>query len=388
MQAIYRDGPGQLFGLEGPVYYVMGRMFDDPERNAAKDLMPEFCEAAFGRSAFNMRSFYDQLYHAIALYSDHIGTRCDVWTYQPLEGRPRKTVTDPFQLLAFLYTPSLLAALDAELAQAERLASTDKVKTRLALVRTEFEYVRHLARVVHLYHAWQVLPDAGSRDRLLDALDARNAFIGTLYGDRGNPQPVSGWSHVLFPFAGHDANHLRLAYDGYQEPYANTCFNWDTKTMRDAPSPGKKRLTVAQASAPVTLDAPQWQQATAHQLTLLPPLNTLPRQTTLRLLYDKTNLYLRAECTLEPDGPTDFAAFERDRILTNQEALDIYLAPQAGARSFTASRPARTPPRNTTPSAASSPTRWTRVTAKTTPPGTATGTASHASTPKRIAGTP
>jgi hypothetical protein len=330
IQSIYRDGPGQLFGLEGPVYYVMGRMLDDPERHSAKELLPEFCEAAFGKSAWYMRSFYDQLYHAITLYSDHVGTRCDVWTYQPLEGRPRKTVSDPFQLIAFLYPPNLLAALDADLTQAEKLADTGKVRTRLALVRTEFEYVRHLARVVHLNHAYQVQPDAASRDRLLDAIDARNDFIATLYDQRGHPASRGGWSHVLFPFAGHDAKHLRLAYDGYQEPYANTCFNWDTQVMRSAPAAGKKRLTVSPATAPVTLDDPQWQATTAHQLTLLPPLNGLPRTTTLRLLCDKKHLYVRAESELEPDGPAEFPAFERDRDLSYQESLDLCLAPQAG----------------------------------------------------------
>ena len=40
IQSLYRDGPGQLFGLEGPVYYTMGRMFDDPTNNHAKDLVP------------------------------------------------------------------------------------------------------------------------------------------------------------------------------------------------------------------------------------------------------------------------------------------------------------------------------------------------------------
>ena len=71
--------------------------------------------SAFGNksAAFYMRSFYEQLFHAITLYSDHLGTRNDLWTYQPLEGRPRKTVQDPFQLMAFLYPPNLLVALDA-----------------------------------------------------------------------------------------------------------------------------------------------------------------------------------------------------------------------------------------------------------------------------------
>lgn len=122
IHSIHRDGPGQLFGLEGPVYYVMGRMFEDPEGNTARQLVPEFCEAAFGKAARPMRSFYDRLY-----------------------GKPA-------------------AAAEA-----------------------------------------------------------------------------GGWSHVLFPFAGHDANHLRLAYDGYQEPYAGTCLNWDTAAVRRSPLPGNER---------------------------------------------------------------------------------------------------------------------------------------------------
>lgn len=332
IQGIYRDGPGQLFGLEGPVYYVMGRMFDDPEKNAAKELLPEFCEAAFQNKsiAFYMRAFYDELYHAIALYSDHLGTRCPGWTYQPLpgEGRPRKTVQDPFQLIAFLYTPQVLANLESNLSQSEQLATMPKVKTRLALVRREFEYLKHFARVVHLHQAYQMVPDSASLHRLLDAIDARNAFIATLYDKRGHGVTSGNWSYVLFPFGGHDANHLRLAYDGYQEPYANTCFNWDTKTLRHAPEPGKKKLAVARATASVTLDAPQWRQASAHELTLVPPLRTLPCKTMMRLLYDKKAIYIRTECELSPDAPVEFPAFQRDRPLTNQEAFDIYLAPQ------------------------------------------------------------
>lgn len=343
IQSLYRDGPGQLFGLEGPVFYVMGRMFDDPEQNSAGELLKEFYEAAFidPSIVFYMRSFYDQLYHAIALYSNHIGTRCDVWTYQPIqgEGRPRKTVQDPFQLIAFLYTPNMLAALDSDLAQAEKLARSEKVKTRLALVRTEFEYVRHMARVVHLYQAYQVLPDAGSLDRLLDAIDARNAFIATLYDERGNGRPANNlsannWSHVLFPFAGHDAKHLRLAYDGYQEPYANTCFNWDTQAMRTAPTVGAKRLMVARAKGPVTLDDPQWKQVPKESLMFVPPLKRLPRNTTLQWLRDDMNLYVRGQSELEPDHPTVFPSLARDQSLTNQESIEINFQPQLGRDVF------------------------------------------------------
>jgi hypothetical protein len=325
IQSLYRDGPGQLFGLEGPVYYTMGRMFDDPANNHAKDLVPEFCEAAFQNKsiAFYMRAFYDELYNAIALYSDHLGTRNDVWTFKalPTDARGRKTVTDPFQLIAFLYTPRTLATMERHLAQAEKLATTPKVKTRLALVRTEFDYLKHFAKVVHLHQAYQMLPDTGSLHRLLDAIDARNAFIATLYV-KGHQKE---WNHILFPFPGHDAKHLQLAHDGYQEPYASTCFNWDTKAMRNAPPVGLKKLTIAKTTTKLTLDSPEWQNATAHALTLLPPLHTLPRNTTIRLLYDEKALHLRAEAEL---GDTaTFTAFNRDRVLTNQEAIDLYLAP-------------------------------------------------------------
>lgn len=104
--------------------------------------------------------------------------------------------------------------------------------------------------------------------------------------------------------------------------------------MRTAPLPGKKRVAVIQAKAPVSLDSPEWQRVPASELTVIPPLFKLPRKTTLQLLYDKTNLYLRAESELEPDGPAEFPAFNRDRDLRNQETLDLYFAPQGGRELF------------------------------------------------------
>lgn len=331
INSIYRDGNGHLWGTEGPVFYVAGRMFDDPEHNSAKELLPEFYDAAFGKAAFNMRAFYDQLYHAINLYSDHIGTRNDAWTYKTLEGRGRKTVSDPFQFFAFLYPPAVLSALDSELTQAERLANTPKVKTRVALVRREFEWIRNLARVVHMYHAFELQPDGPSRERLLDAIDTRNAAIDALYGDRGRPNPSGDWAQTMFPIPGHDVHHLRLKHDGYQEPYSRTCLNWDTKAMRSAPLPGKKKLSVARAQSEVTLDASVWQSSKANELTLVTPLIGLPRKTTVRFLYDNTNLYVRAESELEPGVPYEFPVYGRDTELRIHEAFDVYLAPQTGS---------------------------------------------------------
>ena len=246
-----------------------------------------------------------------------------MWTFKPLptDTRGRKTVTDPFQLIAFLYTPKVLAAMESHLAQSERLATTPKVTTRLALVRVEFDYLKHFARVVHLHQAWQMMPDQPSLHRLLDAIDRRNAFIAGLFA-KGHQQ---AWNHILFPFPGHDAKHLQLAYDGYQEPYANTCFNWDTQVLRSVPPLGPKKLAVARTSVKLTLDSPEWKNAAEHELTFVPPLHTLPRVTKIRLLYDAEALHIRAAAELGDEA--QFTPFSRDRVLTNQEAIDVYLAP-------------------------------------------------------------
>jgi hypothetical protein len=327
IQAVYRDGPGQLFGLEGPVYYAMGRMWDEPEKLGASVLVPEFCNAAFGGAASAMKSFYRSLYHSIALYSDQIGTRCDVWRTPSYDGPPVKTVQDPFRLLAFLYPPNLLESLAGDLAQAKKQADSAKVRTRLELIELEFEYIRHLARVVHLFHAFQTSPDVPSRDRLLDAIDARNTFVNALYTPEKKRTQLEGWGHILYPFPGHSAEHLRLAYDGYQEPFANTCFNWDTKAMRGAPMPGRKAARVKSTGARPAIDSPAWSEVEPHLLTAVFPINGLPRKTTVRMLHDRECLHVLAEAELEPSPSEAFKSFNRETPLTGEESFDFYLQP-------------------------------------------------------------
>lgn len=325
VRGVFRDGPGGLYGLEGPVYYVMGRMFDDPENLQAKDLMAEFCEAAFGKggAARPMLRFYEQLYHALELYSDYLGTRAPAWTYNDINGKRRKHLSDPYQLLAFLYTPKVLAALEAELALAEQAAGTPKITTRLTLVRREFDYLRALMRVVHLTHAFETQPDLASRERLLSAIDARNALVDGYYTAKGrNLQPMPGWDFVLFPPSGHYASHLRLAEDGYQEPYSHTSLNWDTEAMRNAPLPGAKRLTVAAVKEAPALESAVWNRIKAQGL------GGAQAGATLRALHDGKALYLRMESTLSTPPLSSAPKGEADLLVV--DAFDVYLAPVRG----------------------------------------------------------
>ncbi|HEY1050349.1 MAG TPA: DUF4838 domain-containing protein [Prosthecobacter sp.] len=327
VQGVFRDGPGGLYGLEGPVYYIMGRMFDDAGNLQAKDLMQEFCEAAFGkeRAARPMLRFYEQLYHAVEPYSQHLGTRGPAWTYNDIHGKRRKLVTDPFQLLAFLYTPRLLSALETELASAEQTAQTTKIATRLSLVRREFDYLKALMRVVHLTHAFEVQPDLASRERLLKSIDDRNVLVDSYYTEKKRtPRPMPGWDFVMFPPSGHYASHLRLAEDGYQEPYSNTSLNWNTQAVRAAPLPGAKRLTVATAKEPLTVDSGAWAQAELQEL------GKTSSTTTLRALRDGSALYLRMEGTLATLPPATENPPKAENDLRDVESLDVYLAPIPG----------------------------------------------------------
>ena len=52
-----------------------------------------------------------------------------------------------------------------------------EVKRRLDIVRYEFDFLKHLALVINAWRNHQAMNDAAFAHQLLDAVDARNAFI-------------------------------------------------------------------------------------------------------------------------------------------------------------------------------------------------------------------
>ncbi len=322
IHSLYRDGAGALYGLEGPVYYIMGRMFDDAENLHAADLMEEFNRAAFGQVAPQMKQFYDRLYHSIELYAQYLGTRDPAWTYKPIAGRGRKHLSDPFRMLGFLYPPKLLTTLESQLSLAEKRAKNNKVKVRLALVRRDLNYVKSLAKVIHLHTAYEIEPDLASRDRLLDAIDVRNAEIASFYGKRARSIPVDGWKFTLFPPGGHSAKHLRLGYNRYQGPFENTAFNWDTKAMRDAPLPGAKQLKVKKTQTPISLDSQEWNTVKTTELSPLKNRGKLRHKTRIKALHDLQHLYLHIT--------TDLPAVENPAAKT-KSSVSLYLKPTSSS---------------------------------------------------------
>ncbi len=320
VHSISRDGNGGIaYGLEGPTYYTMGRMFDGPGIHTAKELVIEFVNAAFGKSAPAMMSFYDQLYKSLEIYSRYMATREDGWSYIDIYGRGHKHLSNPEGIIAFLYPMELIKALEKQLALAENSENSPKVEMRLALVRSEFDYLKAVVNAVHLYNAYQASSDAESLERLLKSIDDLRSFVDKLYA-KGNG--LKGWACSMFPPNGHSADHLKLRYNGYQEPYVNSFLNWDTVSKRQAPMADAKNMVSSYAKEPVKIDSPRWDSVKPQALSSTNPSNTKPLDTQVRVMYDDANLYIRFDDALPPDATAE--AVEKERV-------EAYLVPVVGS---------------------------------------------------------
>ena len=199
VRGVYRCGFGELFGMEGPAYYVFNRLIDDPDADVDK-VVQEYCDRAYGPAAQPMRRFHDYLdkrLRGVDLIED---TRKFGVAGRGAEELSNAAPENPLELLAYAYPPDTVTKMRSCLAQAERLAETKKQKTRLALVRSEFDYAANLGKIATLYAAYRMEPSPETLAPLGKAIDERNAIMDRIYGGdtRPNAVPVKipGWSEV------------------------------------------------------------------------------------------------------------------------------------------------------------------------------------------------
>jgi hypothetical protein len=62
VKGIYTCGFGELWGLEGPVYYAYGQALKDPENADPEKILAKYCRLAFGPAAKEAENFYKYLY--------------------------------------------------------------------------------------------------------------------------------------------------------------------------------------------------------------------------------------------------------------------------------------------------------------------------------------
>lgn len=317
VRMVRTHGFGQNNGLEGPSQYVYLRMLYDPEANpAAQPLVEEYLEAAFGEVIDPMRRFFALLHERLEF---------NRYFTKAATGR------DALFVINALFTPDLLEALEAQLRVAEERVANPATRSRVAMVRGEFDFLRLTANAVQAYYVFLAQGDPLSREVAIRAVEARNAWLAALpeaHG-RGDKARVTSDAPAFRGRGKYGPGSLKHTRFMTTPP-----FNWDTEALRAGQAdaiPALGRLVVQRAAGPVTPDGAAWDDVSVQECGPLGS-ETLAVGTRFQLLYDERNLYLR----IDADLPVEQRYLERgrDAELWLQEAIDVCLSPEADREKF------------------------------------------------------
>ncbi len=229
IRGIYRCGFGELYGLEGPEYYVWGKLLADPTLDTGK-LLKEYCVGAFGNAAETMEKFYRLLDSRLEL--DIWDNRSDDWNDPELLAGNASAMLDPLRVIALRYPAAVVAEMDELLSRAEKEAGNDKTAWGiLPLVRIEFDYLKITAAGVEAFMQFRENQSDDNCDKLLSAIDARNEFITKLPLKPQSQPPRIERLNNLPLFGG--APLSQLEDGGSIRGLLLAPFTWDAKWMRE-----------------------------------------------------------------------------------------------------------------------------------------------------------
>lgn len=320
IKGMYRCGWGENRGLEGPVYYLFGKRIADPQFNAEKTL-DEFYSRYYRGCSVPMKRFHQNLFRRLRLFADqdyHLGT---------------PTVADPKAIIAAVYTPDLLQILDRDLSAAEKQTRDPKVKQRLKLVRTEFNYVKDLAAVIIHFNSYLTNPDWSSFARLEKAVNHRIAAINKLCDRNGFTKIDPAWPEVnLFQCRGgylaRGAGKNLLLRNGSLGAVIESPMNWNFKLLRSKgvlPAAGRKKCFAYKGKPELAA----WNRIPWNDLSGI-QLGPVREKSRFKVLYDEKNLYFLMESELR-DPSRDY---EKNRGAGGTDSMEIFLDPTASRELF------------------------------------------------------
>ena len=308
VKGLYRCGFGENFGLEGPAYYVYGKILENPALDE-KLLTGEFINRAYRESAAPMKRFFETLYNKLEIF------------------HAAETTIDARDILNMIYTPETLTLLERHLKRAESMAKQPKVRRRLTLVRFEFDYIKATVRPLTLYTAYRTTPSKHSLEALLQALDERNKFIASI-PPAGNPRlRLPGWKEVRLL----GGKRSTLHNNGRLSALIGAPLEWDTAHIRRLgvlPGTQVKKLEILPVTGKVPFDNFEtgvWAKAPWHKLSGI-QLEPLKEQTSFKMLYDKENLYVAVKAELK--GNRKHTAVGKDGAFWRQNAVELLIDPK------------------------------------------------------------
>ncbi len=184
INAVYRCGFGEIYGLEGPDYYAYGQAMLG--RSGADALLNEYCKDVFGAASETMAKFYTLLYSRQTLILDE---KHDDY-YRRLNNNMPGGFAN-YQLYHKRYPQEILSELDGLLRQAESMAPDRRI---MKLVRLEFDSMSLTARMASILLEYLKTPDRQHMETLRQAVVKRDGFINALSHkkDKNLPDQVAG----------------------------------------------------------------------------------------------------------------------------------------------------------------------------------------------------
>ena len=316
VKGVYRCGFGELFGMEGPVYYVYGKMLEEPELNL-ETLLRDYYERAYHESAVPMRAFFDALHKALDLGEK--GGAC---------------FSSPVNFFGAIYPPDVMEKLEKDLLRAEKLAVQPKVKARLNLVRKEFDYLKSIMDVIRMYQAYRTVPSWTTFDLLAQKIDARNALVDSMLNEKGRVHRLKEFPSVRFF---DDASRTMLKDNGCLSAPLGAPFNWTMRFLKEKeilPGMSMKRMTVTKLSgAPEFNDfeSGAWKDLKWEELGGI-QLGPIGEKTRFKAAWDNENFYMALVSDLDPKKK--FHPLGKDAPCWRDDCIEILLDPKGDRQSY------------------------------------------------------
>ena len=319
VKGIYRCSFGELFGMEGPGYYVYGRMLENPGLDWRK-VEDEYYRAAFGNVAPLMRGFYQKLAERLNGFSL---LECVHGGF----GNTNFLPSDPRALITYLYSPDVIEVLERKLSGAEFAVRDPKIKKRLELVRKEFNYAKSLAVALHCYNTYRLNMNKTTFTLLGKAVKSHMALLDSYYDANGSMKPFPGWAEIKFLG---NMKRSMLATNGRLSAEIGSPFNWNIDLLLEKgvlPGAGVRRVEAEfiHSAPPFTsFDSGIWMNAKWQELTGI-QLGEIREHTKFKVLYDKSNLYFAFESDLPDDRKV--IPLGKDGRAWLQDCIEIMLDP-------------------------------------------------------------
>lgn len=317
-------GGGWGWGLMGPTYYTLGRMMGDPSRDV-RLLVTEYCEGLFGSAAAEMQSFFDLLYSR---------------SYWDLSFRHGLSMTID-EAVRYLYPPQFVRGLDERLRAAEGAAVSERATHWIRMTRDEFDYLRHMSDMLHLYAAYLGRHDPLVGARLKESVDRFNAYrrrVVCYEGDRiTDCFPGHGFLAKYLSTGANSGYYygawrdMRLQTDfdrldasgiGYREGQAlNLPLTLDFDAL-DEGRPFRVARAVHTPQIDGELSTAEWQHAQ-------PTIFKSRVATEVRGLYDDENLYVAFRCEEPHIDRVNVTDMYRDADVSLVECVELMLSPES-----------------------------------------------------------